>query len=688
MKTVAKRLLSLALGLCLAVAGVFTIAPTVTASAADGIWTLVKDVNDLAVEDQVIIAAKNYSVAMSTNQKSNNRGEATIIKSGDTATINSSVQIFTLKEGTVAGTFAFYTGSQYIYAASSSSNHLKSQATNNDNGSWKIEIASTGVATIKAQGTNTRNWIRYNDAANNGHLFSCYSQNQTDVCLYKLVTGTAAPIVSVSGAEYGQVGDDINLTANLTNITGDVTWTSSNNAIAEVDEDGVVTAYAMGKATITADINGIKGTQDITVYPAENSELTIAQAIELCKFTGESNTPYKYSTTGVITDITYSSEHGNSDVIITDGTDSIKAYRMEGGSELKVGDKIKVTGNLLNYKKDGVYTPEFAQYCTYVTIVDDDATATVKEALANTQAYMSLAYKYTATTKTETLLAEVTDKLTRTTTGIASASNYGTWSNKKATSNAVYAGQSAGSNDTIQLRSDNNNSGIVTTASGGKATKITVEWYSETKSERILQVYGSNTAYTQATDLYNTTTQGTLLGELAKGTTELVLKGDYEYIGLRSKSGAMYLTSVSIEWNGGSEGGEQEVTVLENSDFRLMCAIDASLLELESTEVGILVTANGKSVNYTTTAKSWTVEDGKAYVVISLGDIGNNGTKLTTEFTVQAYAIVDDITYMSENAKTYSVATMVAEYQKGGEAVGHLYNYLVEKGLIEVEEVA
>ena len=150
--------------------------------------------------------------------------------------------------------------------------------------------------------------------------------------------------------------------------------------------------------------------------------------------------------------------------------------------------------------------------------------------------------------------SSVTDKLTRATTG-STGTSYSEWSGKTLASGAVYAGQSAGGNESIQLRSDKSNSGIVTTTSGGKVTKVTVEWNSNTTSDRTLNVYGKNTAYSAATDLYDSSKQGTLLGTIVCGTsTELtVTAGDYAYIGLRSASGAMYLTSVSVTWSAAGE---------------------------------------------------------------------------------------------------------------------------------------
>jgi hypothetical protein len=145
-------------------------------------WTLVTDASTLAVGDKIVIAAKGSNVAISTEQKSNNRGQAAITKSGNTMTFTTAVQEITLEAGTKTGTFAFNVGSsEYLYAASSSSNYLKT-GSKNDNASWKIEIAGTGAATIKAQGDKTRNWLRHNSSSS---LFACYASGQDDVCIYK-----------------------------------------------------------------------------------------------------------------------------------------------------------------------------------------------------------------------------------------------------------------------------------------------------------------------------------------------------------------------------------------------------------------------------------------------------------------------------------------------------------------------
>lgn len=156
-------------------------------------------------------------------------------------------------------------------------------------------------------------------------------------------------------------------------------------------------------------------------------------------------------------------------------------------------------------------------------------------------------------TKIEAGEGESLDILTRELTGVNAVASYENWSGVSVNSTAVYAGNSAGGNNSIQLRTTNSNSGIVTTVSGGRVKRIIVEWNSQTSADRILNVYGKHTPYATAEDLYDNDTDGTLLGSIEYGTsngtsTTLDINGDYEYIGLRSSSGAMYLNSIAIIW--------------------------------------------------------------------------------------------------------------------------------------------
>lgn len=164
-------------------------------------WSLVTDAANLAVNDRVVLVSSVSDYAMSTNQKTNNRGAVKITKIADGLIVNDEVQILTLEEGTKPGTFAFNTGSGYLYAASSSDNYLRTKATKDAEGSWEITIAD-GVASIVAQGNNTRNVMQYNQPYT---LFSCYaSASQKPICIYKEIPeGTAEEAFEVKINKYG-----------------------------------------------------------------------------------------------------------------------------------------------------------------------------------------------------------------------------------------------------------------------------------------------------------------------------------------------------------------------------------------------------------------------------------------------------------------------------------------------------
>ena len=147
-----RSLRSRVLSMLMALVMVFSVFPA-NAFAADSdsvTATLVTDVSELKAGDKVIIAAKDSDYALSTNQKTNNRGQAAITKDGNSATLTADVQILTLEVGAVDGTFAFHTGSGYLYAAgqskaqgaSKNQNYLKNEASLSANSSWKITITT------------------------------------------------------------------------------------------------------------------------------------------------------------------------------------------------------------------------------------------------------------------------------------------------------------------------------------------------------------------------------------------------------------------------------------------------------------------------------------------------------------------------------------------------------------------
>ena len=119
---------------------------------------LITSISSLKVGDQIILVAKGYNVAVSTEQKTNNRAETDIIKENSEMNVlfDKDVQVITIEKGAVDGTFALYTDSGYLYAASSNDNHLRTEQELSANSSWSITIDGDGTATLVANGENAR----------------------------------------------------------------------------------------------------------------------------------------------------------------------------------------------------------------------------------------------------------------------------------------------------------------------------------------------------------------------------------------------------------------------------------------------------------------------------------------------------------------------------------------------------
>ncbi|MCQ2324855.1 MAG: chitobiase/beta-hexosaminidase C-terminal domain-containing protein [Paludibacteraceae bacterium] len=139
------------------------------------------------------------------------------------------------------------------------------------------------------------------------------------------------------------------------------------------------------------------------------------------------------------------------------------------------------------------------------------------------------------------------DRLTLASTGVSSG--YTAWNDKVGSQGiAKYAGQSSNGNSSIQMRNQSP-SGIVSTTSAGIIKKVKVDWNTNTVNGRSVKIYGSNTAYTESSDIYDEKSRGTELGSIVKGTTELEISGDYAYVGVLPVGGAMYLNSITFVWS-------------------------------------------------------------------------------------------------------------------------------------------
>ena len=122
-----------------------------------------------------------------------------------------------------------------------------------------------------------------------------------------------------------------------TNLTGTVTWKSSNTKVATVNSKGVVTAKTAGKATITATLNGKTATYKLTVKNPSIAAKASASTIYTKGQTSTKITVTKYGVTGTAK--------------FTSSNKSIATVDSKGVVKAKKAGTVKITAQVGSYKK-------------------------------------------------------------------------------------------------------------------------------------------------------------------------------------------------------------------------------------------------------------------------------------------------------------------------------------------------
>ena len=167
--------------------------------------------------------------AMSKLQKTNNRGAASVtIGSAFNAgketvgIVSKDADVAVFIVGKSKGHITFYSGDSkneennevagYLYAAGSKSNILKTQKIVDSNAEWTVSVAADGAATIKAQGTNSRNLMQYNPN-NSNPMFSCYTGGQDPIYIYLLGKTSSVSSMSAEGVKVVAVEGGVEVVA-------------------------------------------------------------------------------------------------------------------------------------------------------------------------------------------------------------------------------------------------------------------------------------------------------------------------------------------------------------------------------------------------------------------------------------------------------------------------------------------
>lgn len=165
-------------------------------------FQLITDVSEILSGTQVGIASADYTKMMSTTQNTNNRGSVEPVDVEGDGTILSNetgtaVLTVTTRDNSGTTEYSLYdpSNSGYLYAASSSSNYLRTKA---EESWWTISIDESANASVVSQENVSRDTMKYNSQF---EIFACYSSGQSDIRIYKyfstsgtLITANAAAI--------------------------------------------------------------------------------------------------------------------------------------------------------------------------------------------------------------------------------------------------------------------------------------------------------------------------------------------------------------------------------------------------------------------------------------------------------------------------------------------------------------
>lgn len=162
----------------------------------------------------------------------------------------------------------------------------------------------------------------------------------------------------------------------------------------------------------------------------------------------------------------------------------------------------------------------------------------------------------------------VTDELTATILKV-STNGYNKFATKTLSSGASYDGAAYANGTKIQIKAKKDTkgfyTGIITSASSGTIKSITINFNSA--NSNTLGIYGKNTAYTTADNLF-----GSAAGELIKNVdnnkTAVTITPDkaYKFIGFKSNNGTVYIDKITIVWEKAAPTPATTTTFGANSD--------------------------------------------------------------------------------------------------------------------------
>ena len=466
----------------------------ITVNSSSGTYTLVTSNSSVSNGDKVVLTTLQSGSGDVTGVTGWNNNNDATV-----STTSSEWKQYTVADASNSG-FKLQDGSSYI--ASPTSNHFKY-----DSSGGIVAAANDGKFVC-----NSRYLCR------NGTFYRCYTSvgSYTPFYIYKVNSSTPTPepvTLDMIGIDISDVQDSFTV-GDTFNYDGLVVTAYYSDDSEETLSDGDYTVSSPNMSTA--------GEQTITVsYEYEGTtktaNYTITVYASVTSISATVSKTYHPGETISSSDITVKDNNNNTIDSFTFANDE---YRFTYADAASGGASTNKT------------------FTNSITAVGKTCSLTVQVQRVNRTAVEE----------------PVTDTITSSDL-VATSTTYKDFSNVKKNSDARYAGNTAkDTSGRIQMR-NGSSSGIVSTTSGGTITSVTINVGSGSNT---VNVYGKKVAYSSASDLYTTSTQGTLVGSTTSTGTITFTTG-YAYVGIRSNGGAIYLTSVAITY-----GSEDSATNVAN----------------------------------------------------------------------------------------------------------------------------
>ena len=239
-------------------------------------YKLITSTNELVAGCRYIIASiTDGSGAVMRNYVSDNNNWGQIETSATNSYITYQSGMARLTLGGSSGSWTFHNGAYYLDATKTTdSNYLKGSTSSTNYSKFSISF-SNDAAIIKCTEKNKRNILRYNSTSD---LFSCYTEGQNAVYIYKEVAVSSLSISSTPTLTEYYVGD-IPSAEGLV-----VTATYSDNSTEDVTASAT---WTFEPATIEKNTTSVKATAN---YQGESSSCTYDISIQ--SIANTEDTPY------------------------------------------------------------------------------------------------------------------------------------------------------------------------------------------------------------------------------------------------------------------------------------------------------------------------------------------------------------------------------------------------------------